>query len=82
MTVEEIMQYRRANPFKPFILQLKDGREFVIRRPEEIGRDTRFTRVHYAADEESGDTARIEDVAGVKLLRKSRTTRKPKGKLK
>jgi hypothetical protein len=43
MTVEEVMQYRRAVPFKPFILALKDGRRFTVSKPEEISRNSALT---------------------------------------
>ena len=54
MTVEEVMQYRRAVPFKPFVLVLKDGRKFPIRQPFAIGRNERSTRI-MVADEESDE---------------------------
>ena len=79
MTVEEIMQYRRANPFQPFVLQLKDGRKFVIRAPEHIGRDEQYSRVMFAADNDSCDEVGIEDIAGIKLLPKQRAPRGRKG---
>jgi hypothetical protein len=69
MTVDELMEYRRAKPFKPFVLQLKDGREFLIREPEHISRNDAFTRVSFAADEESFETVNIDAVAGVKPAR-------------
>jgi hypothetical protein len=54
MTVEEVMQYRRAVPFKPFVLVLKDGRRFEVLRPEAVGRNESYTRI-MVADEESGE---------------------------
>ena len=79
MTVEEIMEFRRAKPFKPFVLKLKDGREFVIRQPEAIGRDEKFTRVSFAAEDESIETVRIEAIAEVKSAR-IRRERRQKGR--
>ena len=80
MTVEEIMEYRRAKPFKPFVLKLKDGCEFVIREPEQVARDEKFTTVRFAADEESVSSAKIEDVAGVKFLSSGRGKARRRGR--
>jgi hypothetical protein len=56
MTVEEVMGYRRAQPFVPFVLELKDGRKFVVRQPEHIGRDLHYRQISVAADDESVET--------------------------
>lgn len=72
MTVEELMQLRRAVPFKPFVLQLKDGREFAILQPEYISRNEAYTRISFAADDESIESVNIEAVAGVKPLHRRR----------
>ena len=68
MTVDEVMQYRRARPFRPFVLQLTDGREFVVREPEYIGRDVAFTRVNVDAGDESIATVDAELIAGVRVV--------------
>ncbi len=54
MTVEEVMQYRRAVPFKPFVLVLKDGRRFEIREATAVGRNESYTRI-MVTDAESGE---------------------------
>jgi hypothetical protein len=71
MTVEEVMQYRRAVPFRPFALVLKDGRRFVVLQPEQIGRDGAFTQISVAADEDSVETFKRELASRVELLSNS-----------
>jgi hypothetical protein len=68
MTVDEVMQYRRAVPFRPFTLVLKDGRRFVVLQPEQIGRDEAFTEISVAADEDSVETFKGELASRVELL--------------
>jgi hypothetical protein len=68
MTVEEVMQYRRARPFRPFVLQLTDGREFMVREPEFIGRDVAFTHVNVDAGDESIATVDAKLIAGVRVV--------------
>ena len=34
MRAEEIREVQRAQPFRPFVLKLVDGRRFVIEHPE------------------------------------------------
>jgi hypothetical protein len=34
MRIEEIRKVQRAQPFRPFVLHLADGREFQINHPE------------------------------------------------
>jgi hypothetical protein len=36
MRVEEIREAQRAEPFRPFVLHLADGRQFVVDHPEFI----------------------------------------------
>ena len=67
MTVEEVMQYRRAVPFKPFVLALKDGRRFEIRNPEAVGRNEAYTRIGIA-ERLSGESFDISLVSHVELL--------------
>lgn len=56
MTVDEVMQFRRAKPFRPFKLWLTDGRSYVIHEPEQIGRNEAMTRIGIALDDgESGE---------------------------
>ena len=55
MSVDEVMQYRRATPFRPFVLHLKDGRQYLIREPEQIGRNPPMTMIGVAL--EDGETA-------------------------
>ena len=71
MTVDEGMQFRRATPFRPFVLHLKDGRRYLIREPEQIGRNPSMTWIGVALDDgESGDSFegtlvdRVEVVTG------------------
>jgi hypothetical protein len=71
MTVDEVMQYRRASPFRPFVLHLKDGRQYLIREPEQIGRNPAMTVIGVALEDgESGDSFegtlvdRVEVVSG------------------
>jgi hypothetical protein len=68
MTVDEVMQYRRAEPFKPFVLELKDGRRFIVRQPTHIGRNAASTVITVAADEDSFETFPGTLVARVKFL--------------
>ena len=57
MTVDDVMKYRRATPFRPFVLHLKDGRRFLIREPEQIGRNPTMTVIGIAhADGESAES--------------------------
>jgi hypothetical protein len=64
MTVDEVMQYRRAEPFKPFVLVLKDGREFAVNDPLEIGRDPGISYLMV----DGGYVVRGTSVASVRLL--------------
>ncbi len=68
MTVEEVMQYRRAIPFKPFVLALKDGRRFVVSKPEEISRNSALTWIAVAADEDSAEVVDSKLGSHVELL--------------
>ena len=68
MTVDEVMAYRRAKPFRPFVLLLTDGREFVVREPEYIGRDVAFTRVNVDADDQSIATIDASLLASVRVV--------------
>ena len=64
MTVEEVMQYRRAEPFRPFVLRLKDGREFVVKDALAIGRDPNFKYLMVGG----GRIVPATDIAGVRLV--------------
>ena len=68
MTVDEVMNYRRADPFRPFVLELKDGRRFVIREPEQVGRNPAYTQLGVAADDESIEIVDGSQVARIELL--------------
>ncbi len=68
MTVDEVMEFRRARPFRPFILQLTDGREFIVREPEYVGRDVDFTHVNVDAGDESIATVDAKLIAGVRVV--------------
>jgi hypothetical protein len=68
MTVEEVMQYRRAVPFRPFVVALKDGRRFVVPIPEAIGRNSASTWISVAADEDSSETFDGSAVSHVEVL--------------
>jgi hypothetical protein len=67
MTVEEVMGYRRAVPFRPFALILKDGRRFSIWNPEAVGRNEAYTRVS-VAERLSGESFDISLVSHVEVL--------------
>lgn len=69
--VEEVMQYRRAEPFKPFVIELKDGRRFVVRAPHHVARDEAYTSLSVAADEDSVESFSGAVVASVKPYRSS-----------
>jgi hypothetical protein len=62
------MQYRRAVPFRPFVLALKDGRRFVVSKPEEISRNSRFTWVAVAADADSAEVVDGALLSHVEIL--------------
>ena len=36
MTTEQLRDFNRATPFRPFVIHLADGREFLIPHPEVI----------------------------------------------
>ena len=67
MTVDQVMEYRRAVPFKPFVLVLTDGRRFEVREPTAIGRNSAFTRIS-VVDKNSGEGFDISRVSHVELL--------------
>ena len=68
MTVDDVMKYRRAEPFRPFILELTDGRRFVIREPTQVGRNPAFTQLGVAADDEPIEVVDGSQLARVELL--------------
>jgi hypothetical protein len=68
MTVDDVMTYRRAEPFRPFVLELKDGRRFVIREPTQVGRNPAYTQLGVAADDESIEVVDGSQLARVELL--------------
>ncbi len=74
MTVDEVMQYRRAVPFRPFVLALKDGRRYVIRNPEAVGRNEACTRVG-VAERLWGESFDIGLVSHVELLENAEGSR-------
>jgi hypothetical protein len=67
MTVEEVMQYRRAIPFRPFVVAMKDGRRFEILQPYNVSRNSAFTRIG-VADHDSGESFDISLVSHVELM--------------
>ena len=69
MTADEIMAYRRAVPFRPFALKLKDGRRFIIRDFINIGRNERGSTIIVAAPHETFEKFAPGDIAEVKLLK-------------
>lgn len=79
MTVEEVMQYRRAVPFRPFVLALKDGRRFAVRNPEAVGRNEAYTRVA-VAERLSGESFDVGLVSHVELLESADDNRQESAK--
>ena len=67
MTVDEVMAYRRAKPFRPFILALKDGRRFEILQPFAVSRNSASTRIG-VADHDTGESFDISLVSHVELI--------------
>jgi hypothetical protein len=67
--VDEVMQFRRARPFQPFIIELRDGRQFLVFEPERVARDVANTRITVAADEDSFESFPSTAIAVVRLLR-------------
>ncbi len=68
MTVDDVMRYRRAEPFRPFVLELKDGRRFPIHAPEQVGRNPAYTQLGVAVDDESIEVVDGSQLARVELL--------------
>jgi hypothetical protein len=58
MRIEEIRDAKRAEPFRPFLLNLADGRHFLVDHPEFIllSRDNRTVIV----DDVKGHTEHID----------------------
>lgn len=67
MTTDEVMSYRRAIPFKPFELRLKDGRTFVVTDPIHIGRDEAGGRIIVAAPDDTFESFPPAEVSEVTL---------------
>jgi hypothetical protein len=75
MTTDEILSFRRAVPFRPFELRLKDGRRFVVKDFSNIGRGA-GDAVIVAAGDESFEKFEPGDVVAIKPL----TVRRGRGK--
>ena len=69
MTVDEVMRFRRASPFKAFLVELVDGRRFPVRQPEHIGRNEAGTQIIVAAEEDGFAIFQPSAVNQIKLIR-------------
>jgi len=67
MTVDEVMRYRRRKPFQPFVLELKSGREFVVRDPFNIGRHPSNLWLGVSAGASAIALVAIADVKAIRL---------------
>ncbi len=78
MTIEQFEKYHRAQPFRPFQINLADGRNFAVRHPEFVMR-TKAGRT-IAVSEDDGDGIEMIDLLLVTSLghlkNGSRTARK------
>jgi hypothetical protein len=72
MTVKE---FAHALPFKPFVIQMNDGRRFEIRHPDFISVSPRGSFVIVFDSDDSGTHLSGLLIASAKLLRRKRLTR-------
>ena len=66
MMIEQFEKYHRAQPFRPFQINLADGRNFIIRHPEFVMR-TKAGRT-IAVNAEDGDEIEMIDLLLVTSL--------------
>ncbi len=60
MTIDKLRQVAKAEPFKPFVISLTDGRRFRVRHPEMIAVFPEATRTFVVAT--SGEDYSIVDL--------------------
>ena len=53
MTVEQLRNLHRAQPFRPFTIRMGDGRAFLVRRPDFISHSPSGRTVVVHQDDES-----------------------------
>ncbi|HEV3410305.1 MAG TPA: hypothetical protein VG095_08415 [Chthoniobacterales bacterium] len=71
MTIEEIRELKRANPFRPFVLGLKDGERVVITRPELIALSPTGKSV-VVSEGNRGPLLPLSEIASVRTLKPKR----------
>ena len=55
MTADELRKAYRAQPFRPFMLRVADGREYEVRHPELMAISPRGRTVVVVAPDETAD---------------------------
>ncbi len=68
MDAEQIRSMRAANPFRPFRLWLKDGRQFDVLRPLHVAIAENGSRVLVASGSETASWFSPEDVAAAEMI--------------
>jgi hypothetical protein len=75
MTLEELRNFSKAQPFRPFVLHLADGKQVVVRHPEFLAIEPSGKAIKvYQPD----DTVSVVDLASVTDL-EIKTTAKGSG---
>lgn len=62
-SLADVRNLRNAEPFRPFTVELRDGRSFHVDRPEYCGYHPEGTKVGVAADADSIEVFDVADIA-------------------
>ena len=74
--IEQIKQYRHADPFRPFKMKFDDGREILIDRPEFLGRFPTDDRIFYSTPEDTTEIVEVSRIRSVRVVRPAAGKRK------
>jgi hypothetical protein len=64
MVLDEIRRLHQAVPFRPFSIQLENGRKIRVKRPENLGYSSRGSTLSIF-EGEAGDLINLQDIVKV-----------------
>ena len=68
MTIDELMAVHRAEPFRPYFIELADGRRFRVPQRYNLARAPDGTEIAVAAGRDSFEFVQVADIARVQTL--------------
>jgi len=78
MTIQQIRKVHQSEPFRPFYLQLADGRRILVSYRENLGYSVKGRILSVFESQDAGELIDLSDVTGVKEYHPQRNGAKHK----